>query len=71
MRVIDPKTRNAAIAAACIMLGFGFAAYLMPNMMLAIGDRSPLAAGIFAIIFVVGFFFVFWLRARSQRRNRS
>ncbi|MEP7454350.1 hypothetical protein [Phyllobacterium sp. SB3] len=68
---MDPKTRNAAIAAACIMLGFGFAAYLMPNMMLAIGGKSPLAAGIFAVIFVIGFFVVFWLRARSQRRNKN
>ncbi|EJN04569.1 hypothetical protein [Phyllobacterium sp. YR531] len=68
---MDPKTRNAAIAAACIMLGFGFTAYLMPNMMLAIGDKSPLAAGIFAVIFVIGFFIVFWLRARSQRRNKN
>ncbi|MHC1548142.1 hypothetical protein [Phyllobacterium sp. K27] len=68
---MDPKTRNAAIAAACIMLGFGIVAYLMPNMMLAIGDKSPLAAGIFALIFVFGFFVVFWLRARSQRRNNN
>lgn len=69
--LMDPKTRNAAIAAACIMLGFGIVAYLMPNMMLAIGDKSPLAAGIFGVIFVLGFFIVFWLRARSQRRNKN
>lgn len=68
---MDPKTRNAAIAAGCIMLGFGIVAYLMPNMMLAIGNKSPLAAGIFAIIFVLGFFIVFWFRARSQRRNKN
>jgi hypothetical protein len=68
---MEPKTRNAAIAAACIMLGFGFVAYLMPNMMLVIGDKSPAAAGIFAVIFVIGFFLVFWLRARSQRRNKN
>jgi hypothetical protein len=64
--VTDPKTRNAAIAAACIMFGFGFVAYWMPTMMLALGNRSPLAAGIFAVVFVIGFFFVFWLRARRQ-----
>lgn len=65
--MIDPKTRNAAIAAFCIMFGFGIVGYWMPTLMLALGDRSPLAAGIFAVIFVVGFFFVFWLRGRSQR----
>ncbi|WP_182551836.1 hypothetical protein [Phyllobacterium myrsinacearum] len=65
----DPKTRNAAIAAACIMLGFGFAAFYMPTMMLALGAHSPVLAGIFAAVFVVGFFLVFWLRGRSQRRK--
>jgi len=48
------------------MFGFGFVAYWMPTMMLALGNRSPLAAGIFAVVFVIGFFFVFWLRARRQ-----
>lgn len=69
MTVSDPKSRNAAIAAACIMLGFGFAAFYMPNMMIALGTRSPVLAGIFAAVFVVGFFLVFWLRGRSQRRK--
>jgi len=67
--VTDPKTRNAAIAAACIMLGFGFVAYWMPTLMLALGERSTLAAGVFAVVFVAGFFFIFWLRARKQHEN--
>lgn len=66
---MDPKTRNAAIAAACIMFGFGLVAYWMPTLMLALGERSTLAAGIFAIVFVVGFFLVFWLRARKQHED--
>ncbi|PWV87297.1 hypothetical protein [Phyllobacterium myrsinacearum] len=69
MTVSDPKSRNAAIAAACIMLGFGIAAFYMPTMMIALGARSPVLAGIFAAVFVVGFFLVFWLRGRSQRRR--
>lgn len=69
MTVSDPKSRNAAIAAACIMLGFGFAAFYMPNMMIALGARSPVLAGVFAAVFVVGFFLVFWLRGRSQRHK--
>ena len=32
---MDNSTRNAAIAAACIMLGFGLVAYFMPTIMLA------------------------------------
>jgi hypothetical protein len=66
---MDPKTSNAAIAAACIMFGFGFVAYWMPTLMLALGERSTVAAGIFAIVFVIGFFFVFWLRARKQHED--
>ncbi len=64
---MDPKTRNTAIAAAIIMLAFGLVAFYMPSIMLALGERSPLAAGAAAIIFVAAFFLVFWLRARSQK----
>ena len=64
---MDPKTRNSAIAAASIMLGFGIVAYWMPTLMLALGQYSTVAAGLFAILFVAGFFLVFWIRARRQR----
>ena len=64
---MDIKTRNAAIAAAGILIGFGLLAYFMPWIMLAVGNWSPLAAGVVAVIFVAAFFLVFWLRARSQR----
>lgn len=66
---MDPQTRNAAIAAAAIMIGFGFLAFLMPPIMIALGDISPWIAGLFAIGFVGAFFLVFWLRARSQNRK--
>lgn len=67
--MMDPKTRSAAIAAACIMFGFGIVAYWMPTLMLALGARSTSAAGILAVVFVAGFFVVFWLRARRQHRD--
>lgn len=66
----DPKTRNAAIAAAAIILGFGALWLLMPRIMLGIGAESPALAGVFAVLFVLAFFGVFWLRARQQRKNR-
>ncbi|RCS23939.1 hypothetical protein DUT91_11830 [Phyllobacterium salinisoli] len=65
----DPKTRNAAIAAVAILLGFGALWLLMPRIMLALGAESPLLAGVFAVLFVLAFFGVFWLRARQQRRK--
>ncbi|WP_188824842.1 hypothetical protein [Brucella endophytica] len=67
----DPKTRNAAIAAFVILLGFGILWIAMPRIMLGIGSESPLLAGAFAALFVMAFFAVFWLRARQQRRNDS
>jgi len=58
------ENRNAAIAAALILGGFGLVAFYLPTIMLFIGDRSPLAAGIFGALFVLAFFGVFWLRGR-------
>jgi hypothetical protein len=66
---MDRNTRNALIAAACFMLVFGLAAFYLPNIMLAVGDVSTIAAGAIAILFVAAFFAVFWLRGRSQRRR--
>lgn len=65
---MDASTRNA-IAAFLIVGGFGLAAYFMPSIMLAVGHFSPLAAAVLAILFVLAFFGVFWLRARWQKRE--
>lgn len=59
--------RGPALAAACIMGGFAFMAYLMPPIMLWLGEYSLFAAASFAVLFVLAFFAVFWLRARSQK----
>ena len=66
---MDRDTRNALIAAAWIMLLFGLAAYWLPTVMLAVGSVSTVLAGIVAAVFLVAFFAVFWLRARSQRKK--
>ncbi len=58
--------KSAAIAALVIMLVFGFGAYFLPTIMLAIGNYSTTVAGVFAVLFVAAFFLVFWLRGRSQ-----
>jgi hypothetical protein len=64
---MDRNSRNSAIAAAIILIVFGLVAFVMPDIMLAVGDMSPLAAGIIAVLFVAAFFLVFWLRGRSRR----
>ena len=66
---MDKSNRNAAIAAAVILGGFGLGAFYMPTIMIAVGNYSTVAAGIVAVLFVAAFFLVFWLRGRSQRRG--
>jgi hypothetical protein len=66
---MDKGSRNAAIAAALILGGFGLVAFYMPTIMIAVGNYSTVAAGIVAVAFVAAFFLVFWLRGRSQRRG--
>lgn len=68
---MTPENRNAAIAAAILLLVFGLGAFYMPTIMLAVGNVSTVAAGLIAILFVAAFFLVFWLRARSQRRRNG
>lgn len=63
---MDRSSRNSAIAAAIIVLGFGIVAFLMPRIMLAVGNYSTIAAGAIAVAFVAAFFLIFWLRGRSQ-----
>lgn len=67
----QPKhdTRNAAIAAALIMVVFGALFYAMPIIMLAVGPYSHVLAALIAILFVMAFFAVFWLRAQNQKKR--
>ncbi|TIV60578.1 MAG: hypothetical protein E5V86_23315 [Mesorhizobium sp.] len=66
---MDRDTRNAAIAAAVILLVFGLAAYFLPAIMLAAGKVSTVLAAVVAVVFMVGLFVVLWLRGRSQRKK--
>jgi membrane protein implicated in regulation of membrane protease activity len=68
---MDRDTRNAAIAAAWIILLFGIGAFYLPTVMLAVGNVSTVLAGIVGVAFVLAFFMVFWLRSRNQRKNQD
>lgn len=63
------ETRNAALAAGIIMLVFGMLYYYMPVIMLAVGPYSHVLAALIAIVFVMAFFLIFWLRARAQKKR--
>lgn len=67
----DPqnKQRSPAIAAAIILLVVGLGFYVLPPIMLWLGNFSPWLAGAFGTMFVLAFFLIFWLRARYQRRR--
>ncbi|MCO5731828.1 hypothetical protein [Rhizobium sp. SSA_523] len=65
----DRSARSAAIAAAVIMAGFMLLFFVMPRIMVWLGDYSPWFAGGFGLLAVLSFFLVFWLRARHQRRK--
>jgi membrane protein implicated in regulation of membrane protease activity len=69
--MMGKNTRNAALAATAIMLGFGLVAFYMPAIMLSLGRASPVAGGIAAVLFVAAFFGVFWLRGRSQKNREE
>jgi hypothetical protein len=44
-------------------------AYYLPTIMIALGERSHIAAVIFGILFVLSFFGIFWLRSRRQNKD--
>ena len=65
----EKKEKSPAIAAAIIMAVVGIGFFVLPSIIVRLGDVSPwLAAGVGAL-FVLGFFLIFWLRARHQRRK--
>lgn len=64
------ETRNALIAAATIMVVFCALFYFMPIIMLAVGPYSHVLAALIAIVFVLAFFMVFWLRAKVQKKHK-
>jgi hypothetical protein len=67
----ERKAKSPVLAALAILLGTGVAFYFLPRIMIALGDISPWLAGIFGTLLVLGFFLLFWLRARYQRNREN
>ena len=63
------KEKSPAIAAAIILLVVGVGFFALPTIMVRLGDVSPWLAAAVGALFVIGFFLIFWLRARHQRRK--
>lgn len=66
---MSSENRNALIAAAVILGGFGLLLFYMPAIMLAIGEVSTVAAYAFAVAVVLAFFGLFWWRGRGRRSD--
>ncbi len=72
MTAVGPRRYEPLIAAALIMLATGAGWFLMPRLMLLVSDGGPIAGAFVAVLFMLAFFGVLWLRARHQRRvNRE
>lgn len=61
------QNTRTMLGAGAVFAVFVALAWFMPDIMLVAGGISPWAAGAVVAIFLVGFFAVFWLRARLKR----
>ncbi|MHB0951528.1 MAG: hypothetical protein ACYC10_06345 [Allorhizobium sp.] len=66
---MNGNNRSSAIAAAIIILGVGIMLFVLPKIVLWIGDYSPVLATVLGSLVILSFFLIFWLRARYQRRR--
>ena len=64
--------RSPAIAAAIIFIGFLALFFAMPPIMMWLAEEfSPYLAAAFAVLAVLSFFLIFWLRGRHQGKKRG
>ncbi|RWX79145.1 hypothetical protein EPK99_11305 [Neorhizobium lilium] len=66
---MTPEAKSQAIAAAAILLVAGLVIYFLPALVLWIAQFSPTLAVVVGAALLLGFFAIFWLRARYQRRK--
>lgn len=58
---------NAAIAAAIILALVAAVFLALPPIVLALGEISPWLGYAVTVIFILGFFGIFWVRSRYQK----
>ncbi len=66
---MTPEAKSQAIAAAVILVVVGLVIYFLPTIVLGIAQFSPTLGVIVGTLLLLGFFAIFWLRARYQRRR--
>ena len=63
------ENRSAFIAAGVIMLGVASSYFFMPPLLTWLADISVWLSYSVAVLFVLAFFGIFWLRSRYQKRR--
>ncbi len=66
---MTPEAKSQAIAAAVILIGIGLVIYFLPTIVMWIARFSPVLAVVIGSMLLLGFFAIFWLRARYQRHR--
>jgi hypothetical protein len=61
------QDKSSAIAAAVILIGFASLFWVMPKIVLSLGAISPWLGGAAALLFMLSFYIVFWLRRKYLR----
>lgn len=61
---MTPQDKNSAIAAALILIGLAGLFYVMPRIVLSLGEISPWLGGAAAFAFIFTLYIVFWLRGK-------
>ena len=65
----EAEARRGALIAAALIMVLTMAGWLaMPKIMLLVSGGGPFVGMAVAILFMLSFFAVLWLRARHQRR---
>lgn len=65
----DNSSKKSAIAAAIILAVVAVVFLAMPRIVISLGDISPWLGYVAVVVFVLGFFAIFWLRGRYQQNN--
>ena len=68
---MSSETRGALVAAAIILAAVCAGWVLMPRLMLMVSGGGPFIGALVAVLFILAFFAVLWLRARHQRRKED
>ncbi len=66
----ENNDKASAIAAGLILVLAGLALYFMPKLVLWLSEYSPILGVAAGTVIVCGFFILFFIRSRFQKRRK-